>query len=106
LLGRTPRGRPTLHWSDSIDIAIRGLLVRKLRSLLSTLGIVFGVAAVISMTSIGEGARREAAEQIKLLGTNNIRVKRLELTGEMREEAERRVSRGLTHDDVLVIHNR
>jgi len=82
------------------------LLVRKLRSLLSTLGIVFGVAAVISMTSIGEGARREATEQIKLLGTNSIRVKRLELTGEMREEADRRVSRGLTYDDALVIRTR
>jgi putative ABC transport system permease protein len=95
-----------VRWSDVIDIAIRGLLVRKLRSLLSTLGIVFGVAAVISMTSIGEGARREATEQIKLLGTNNIRVKRLELTGEMRTEAERRFSRGLTYDDALLVRDR
>jgi len=77
--------------------------VRKLRSLLSTLGIVFGVAAVISMTSIGEGARREATEQIKLLGTNNIRVKQVDLTGEKRAEAERRFSRGLTYDDALLI---
>src|SRR5206468_2443203 len=58
------------------------------------------------MMSIGEGARREATEQIKLLGTNSIRVKRLELTGEMREEADRRVSRGLTYDDALVIRTR
>ncbi|TMB00666.1 MAG: ABC transporter permease [Deltaproteobacteria bacterium] len=92
-----------LHWSDRIDIGVRGLLVRKLRSLLSTLGIVFGVAAVISMTSIGEGARREATEQIKLLGTNNIRVKQVDLTGEKRAEAERRFSRGLTYDDALLI---
>jgi putative ABC transport system permease protein len=67
---------------------------------------VFGVAAVISMTSIGEGARREATEQIKLLGTNNIRVKQLELTGEIREEAERRFSRGLTYDDALLVRER
>jgi ABC-type antimicrobial peptide transport system permease subunit len=92
-----------LHWSDSISIGVKGLLLRKLRSLLSTLGIIFGVAAVISMISIGEGARREAVEQIKLLGTNNIRIKHLQLTGEKREEAERRFSSGLTYNDALLI---
>ena len=92
-----------LHWSDSINIGVKGLLLRKLRSLLSTLGIIFGVAAVISMVSIGEGARREAVEQIKLLGTNNIRIKHLQLSGEKREEAERRFSSGLTYDDALLI---
>ncbi len=92
-----------LHWSDSIGIGVKGLLLRKLRSLLSTLGIIFGVAAVISMMSIGEGARREAVEQIKLLGTNNIRIKQLQLIGERREEAERRFSRGLTYDDAILI---
>jgi hypothetical protein len=45
-----------LHWSDSLAIGVKGRL-RKHRALLSTLGIVFGVAAVISMMSIGEGAR-------------------------------------------------
>src|SRR2546430_12232658 len=58
------------------------------------------------MTSIGEGARREATEQIKLLGTNNIRVKQSQLTGEMREEAQRRFSRGLTYDDALLVGER
>ena len=95
-----------LHWSDSIGIGVKGLLLRKLRSLLSTLGIVFGVAAVISMMSIGEGARREAIEQIKLLGTNNIRVKQLQLTGERREKAERQFTRGLTYDDAILIQER
>jgi putative ABC transport system permease protein len=92
-----------LHVSDSLDIGVKGLLLRKLRSLLSTLGIIFGVAAVISMMSIGEGARREAIEQIKLLGTNNIRVKQLQLTGGRREEAERRFSKGLTYEDALLL---
>ena len=55
------------------------------------------------MMSIGEGARREAVEQIKLLGTNNIRIKRLPLTGERRAETERRFSRGLTDDDAILI---
>ena len=92
-----------MHWSASIDIGLKGLLLRKTRSLLSTLGVVFGVAAVISMMAIGEGARREAVEQIKLLGTNNIRIKQLQLTGERRAEAERRSARGLTEDDASLI---
>lgn len=40
------------------------------------LGIVFGVASVIAMMSIGEGARQETLQQIELLGTNNIIIKR------------------------------
>lgn len=92
-----------LQVSDSLDMGVKGLLLRKLRSLLSTLGIVFGVASVISMMAIGEGARQEAVEQIKLLGTNNIRIKQRQLTGEQREKAQRRFSRGLTYDDALLI---
>jgi putative ABC transport system permease protein len=87
-------------------MGFRGLFLRKLRSLLSTLGIVFGVAAVISMLSIGEGARREAIEQIKLLGTNNIRVKQVLLRGERGEEAERRLSSGVSYGDAMLIRER
>jgi putative ABC transport system permease protein len=95
-----------LNWSDSIGIGARALLLRRLRSLLSTLGIVFGVGAVISMMAIGEGAKREAIEQVKLLGTNNIRVKRIELTGARREEAAQRSAQGLTYEDALVLGRR
>jgi putative ABC transport system permease protein len=92
-----------MQWGDYVEIGVKGLLVRRLRSLLSTLGIVFGVAAVIGMMSIGEGARRQAIEEIELLGTNNVRVKQLHLTGEAAEDAERRFSRGLTYDDMVDI---
>jgi len=92
-----------VDWSARIGIGLKGLLLRKTRSLLSALGVVFGVAAVISMMAIGEGARREAVEQVKLLGTNNIRVKQLQLTGERQAGGERRYSRGLTQEDATVI---
>lgn len=91
------------RWSSTVAIGLRGLLLRKVRSLLSTVGIVFGVAAVVSMMSIGEGARREAIEQIRLLGTNNVRVVHVQLPGEMAIDAERLASRGLTYDDALLI---
>ncbi|MFG0328890.1 MAG: ABC transporter permease [Phycisphaerales bacterium] len=52
--------------------ALRNLGRHKLRSLLTTLGIVFGVASVMSMMAIGEGARRAILEQIQELGIRNI----------------------------------
>lgn len=92
-----------MQFSESLRIGIKSILVHKLRSFLTTLGVIFGVAAVISMLSIGEGAKREAVEQIKLLGTNNIRVNQLKLTGEQAEEAEQKNSRGLTYRDGQLI---
>ncbi len=94
-----------MQQSEHFRIGIRSIMAHKLRSLLTTLGIIFGVAAVVSMLSIADGARREAVEQIRLLGTNNVRVNHLELTGELREYADARGSAGLTHADAALIAN-
>jgi putative ABC transport system permease protein len=51
---------------------IENLLMHKLRSFLTMLGIVFGVGSVVAMLSVGEGASKEALEQIRKLGSNNI----------------------------------
>jgi len=51
---------------------IENLLLHKLRSLLTMLGIVFGVGSVVAMLSVGEGASAEALEQIRKLGSTNI----------------------------------
>lgn len=53
-------------------IAFEAVLANKVRSLLTALGIIFGVAAVIAMLAIGTGAQQEIMEQIKLVGVNNI----------------------------------
>jgi putative ABC transport system permease protein len=92
-----------MQFSESLRIGLKSILVHKLRSFLTTLGVIFGVAAVISMLSIGEGAKRAAVEQIKLLGTNNIRVNYLKLTGDQAEEAEKKLSKGLTYNDGQLI---
>ena len=55
-----------------INIAIEAILAHKLKSLLTALGIIFGVAAVITMLAIGNGAQQEILEQMKLVGVNNI----------------------------------
>ncbi|MFO7973961.1 MAG: ABC transporter permease [Candidatus Hydrogenedentota bacterium] len=58
----------------NINLGVKSLMLHKLRSLLTMLGIVFGVSSVIAMLSIGEGASKEALEQIRKLGSNNILI--------------------------------
>jgi putative ABC transport system permease protein len=57
---------------ELINEALRNLGRHKLRSLLTTLGIIFGVASVLAMVAIGEGARRAILDQIQELGVKNI----------------------------------
>ncbi|EOZ92420.1 Cell division protein FtsX [Indibacter alkaliphilus LW1] len=64
-------------------IALEAVIANKLRSLLTALGIIFGVAAVIAMLAIGNGAQQEILEQIRLVGVNNIVI---EPVSEQREE--------------------
>jgi putative ABC transport system permease protein len=56
----------------NIVIGIENLLLHKLRSFLTMLGVVFGVGSVVAMLSVGEGASKEALEQIRKLGSTNI----------------------------------
>ncbi len=64
---------------ESFKVGLTGLRSNKLRAALTMLGIVFGVAAVIAMMSIGEGAKQETLHQIELMGTNNIIIQRQEI---------------------------
>jgi len=59
----------------TIRLGIKSLLLHKLRSFLTILGLLFGVASVISMLAVGEGANYEALEQIKALGPTNVMVR-------------------------------
>ena len=52
--------------------AIRVIITNKIRTLLTSLGIIFGVAAVITMLAIGKGAEKEILAQLELIGVNNI----------------------------------
>ncbi|MCD6201726.1 MAG: ABC transporter permease [Bacteroidales bacterium] len=60
------------RYFHDIIIAVESLIANKLKSILTALGIIFGVAAVISMLAIGKGAKQEILEQIKMVGVNNI----------------------------------
>jgi putative ABC transport system permease protein len=95
----------------NLYIAIDAVIANKIRSLLTALGIIFGVAAVISMLAIGNGAQQEILDQIKLVGVNNIVVKPIiEQKEEKVEEAvgkkdKKKFSPGLTMRDVKSIES-
>jgi putative ABC transport system permease protein len=56
----------------NVWLGIENLLLHKLRSFLTMLGVVFGVGSVVAMLSVGEGASKHALDQIRKLGSNNI----------------------------------
>jgi len=62
------------RYFHDIVIALESILANKLKSILTGLGIIFGVGAVISMLAIGNGARQEILEQMKMVGVNNILI--------------------------------
>jgi putative ABC transport system permease protein len=66
----------------ALKLGMKSLLLHKLRSGLTVLGIVFGVAAVISMLAVGEGSSKDALERIQQLGATNIIVKSVKPTDE------------------------
>ena len=93
----------------NLYIAISAVIANKVRSLLTALGIIFGVAAVIAMLAIGNGAQQEILNQIKLVGVNNIVIKPIiEQQEEKIEEGpgkreKKKFSPGLTLRDVRSI---
>jgi putative ABC transport system permease protein len=66
-----------LQLLSTVRLGIKSLLLHKLRSMLTMLGIIFGVCSVIAMLAIGEGASYEAQEAIKKLGSENIILRSL-----------------------------
>ncbi|RLD71013.1 MAG: hypothetical protein DRI87_07525, partial [Bacteroidetes bacterium] len=90
-----------------LSISFEAVMNNKFRSILTALGIIFGVGAVIAMMAIGNGARQEILAQIKLVGVNNIVILPLKTTdantnGEEEESGKtlkKKFSPGLTLKD-------
>jgi putative ABC transport system permease protein len=85
----------------NVRLGIKGLLLHALRSVLTILGIVFGVGSVIAMLSVGEGASRKVLAEIQNVGSNNILLEAIKPVED--EQNTNRPSRmiiyGLTYDD-------
>ncbi|ODT57347.1 MAG: hypothetical protein BGP01_08555 [Paludibacter sp. 47-17] len=92
-----------MQYEENIRVALRALIDHKFRSFLTMLGIIFGVASVITMLSIGEGAKREAIAKYQDLGVNNIIIREKTMTDEELEEVRAKFSPGLSLDDAAVI---
>ncbi|MCV9386003.1 ABC transporter permease [Reichenbachiella ulvae] len=90
----------------SFKIALEAILANRVRSLLTALGIIFGVSAVIAMLAIGNGAQQEIIKQMKLIGVNNIVIqpiveqKEEQLDGEKKSNGNNKFSPGLHMQDV------
>ncbi|MDI9534195.1 MAG: ABC transporter permease [Bacteroidota bacterium] len=97
------------RYGHDIRIALESILSNKLKSALTALGIIFGVAAVISMLAIGKGAQQEILDQIKMVGVNNILISPIvQEKDAAEEEGEKQLnkfSRGLTLLDVEAIRS-
>ena len=85
----------------AFSTGINSLALHKLRSLLTTLGVLFGTSSVIAMLAIGEGASFEAQEQIKSLGSQNVILRSIKPPEDPNQgnSQMRVVSYGLTEDD-------
>ena len=92
-----------MQYEENIRVALRALIDHKFRSFLTMLGIIFGVASVITMLSIGEGAKREAIAKYQDLGVNNIIVREKKLADKELEEVRAKFSQGLSLQDAAVI---
>ena len=73
MAGRRPRRAP-MKWKNLIKVAFQSIVKNKMRTLLTMLGIIIGVAAVIVMVAIGKGAEQRIQNQIASMGTNLIMV--------------------------------
>jgi putative ABC transport system permease protein len=78
--------------------AVEELWRRRLRTLLTLLGLIFGVGAIVAMQGVGEGSRREALRLVESLGLHNLIVERIALDPETQKESRAR-SLGLTLAD-------
>ncbi len=63
-----------MNWFMTLRIALKALNRNKIRSILTMLGIIIGVGAVIAMVSLGKGAQRQVQEEIASMGTNTLMV--------------------------------
>ena len=96
----------------NINLAFEGVLANKLRAILTALGILFGVGAVITMLAIGTGAKQTILEQMKLIGSNTIIVEALDQTKTSNESEndeqnlnKKPFSPGLSLADAIAVKN-
>jgi putative ABC transport system permease protein len=97
--------RPSRQWLPDINLGLQNLLQHRLRTALTMLGMIFGVAAVVSMLSIGAGARQRVMAFIEQMGVRNLIVEAKETLDWQAVRKIRKISPGLTFQDYRVIRD-
>ncbi|MFH1562660.1 MAG: ABC transporter permease [Nitrospirota bacterium] len=92
-----------MNLAEGFSTGLNGLTANKLRSGLTMLGIIIGVAAVIAMVSIGEGAKQAITKRIESMGSNLLMVRPTHQSNEDKKTEITGVSPGLTNEDGLAI---
>ena len=95
------------QWNEIARMAVRDLIRKKTRSFLTALGVIFGIASVVSMVSIGDGAQNQILDQIQGMGLNNIVIKSIKPQVEVKSNKSNSwiKSYGLTLNDIERIRN-
>ncbi|HEY1679448.1 MAG TPA: ABC transporter permease [Candidatus Sulfotelmatobacter sp.] len=93
------------QWLPDLELGFQNLLQHRLRTMLTMLGMIFGVAAVVSMLSIGAGARQKVMALIEQMGVHNLIVEAKETTEWQAHQKIRKISPGLTFKDYRVIRD-
>ena len=95
------------RFKRTVKLGLKSLWMHRLRSTLTTLGMIFGVSSVIAMLAIGEGASRTAQEQIARLGSLNIIIKTIKPPEDedASSQSESMVEYGLTYIDAERFRN-
>src|SRR5262249_45738575 len=93
------------QWLPDLRMGLENLMAHRLRSLLTMLGMIFGVAAVVSMLSIGAGARQKVMTLIEQMGVHNLIVEAKETIEFQAHLKVRRISPGLTLQDYRIIQD-
>ena len=91
------------QWLRDAELGLNNLFLHRTRSLLTMLGMIFGVAAVVAMLSIGAGARQKVMALIEQMGVRNLIVEAKETLEWQAHQKVRKVSPGLTLEDYRVI---
>jgi len=93
------------QWIPDLRLGLQNLLAHRLRTSLTMLGMIFGVAAVVSMLSIGAGARQKVMALIEQMGVRNLIIEAKETTEWQAHQKIRKISPGLTLQDFRIIRD-
>jgi len=100
-----PKQAAYQQWMRDVQLGWQNLVLHGMRSLLTMLGMIFGVAAVVAMLSIGAGARQKVMALIEQMGVHNLIIEARETVDWQANQKVRKLSHGLSMSDYRIIQD-